>query len=120
MKYYCAKIANVIRKEFSFKESFRDKNMEIARKYWEQIRFVYSLHLRRLHGMSDGVITTAHNKIHGALTLEYNRTALTYLQERITDLHVFVISNQPEWTRNNSNLSHSTHLAGGEDGLTGI
>ncbi len=111
---YFLNIRDILYKEFTLKYPLERKNMAVA-EIMHKTNSV-SVHFRRLHGISDGVVTAAHSEIYGgALTLDYYQNALKYISERITDLHIFVFSDHPEWARNNVNLPFPTYFVDHND-----
>lgn len=105
---YFSNISDIIQNEFTVKYPVAGKNREIA----EIIQNSNSLcvHFRRLHGISLGVISHAAIEIHGSLGLDYYENAISFLEKQISDLKIFVFSDQPDWARENFKASPPTYF----------
>ncbi len=56
-----------------------------------------SLHIRR----GDYVSNKVTNQVHGVCDLNYYSHAISYIAERISNTHLFVFSDDPEWAKGN-------------------
>jgi hypothetical protein len=113
---YFAGIASIIRKEFTVKAPLKDRNEETA----AQIAGCnsVSIHVRR----GDYVSDPKTNRIHGFCGIDYYRKALDYVAERVSDLRVFVFSEEPDWALKNLQfnfpktvIGHNPPVQGHED-----
>jgi len=101
---YFLDVAGRLRKEFTLMQPLDEAN----RRMLEQIRNPFSkavsLHIRRGDYVSNA--HTAH--FHGVCSLNYYRSAVDYLAERVRKPHFFVFSDDPDWVRDNLTLNHLT------------
>ncbi|MDC1455963.1 alpha-1,2-fucosyltransferase [Flavobacteriaceae bacterium] len=105
---YFLHIRDILINDFSLKVPFHGINLEMVMKMSKTNSV--SLHLRRLHGISNGIESSAHNETHGALILDYYQNALNYIKERVSDLNIFVFSDDQDWARSNINLPFPTYF----------
>ena len=92
---YFADAAEALRRELSPREPLDDVNAEMA----QSIRqcTAVSLHVRR-----GDYVTNAHtNAYHGVCSLDYYRRAIDHIRGQISDAHLFVFSDDADWTREN-------------------
>lgn len=96
---YFTDIRQELLNDFSLKETLNSENLEVA----NLIRNKNSvcIHYRRLHGISNGIITNAHTKIHGVISDEYYRMSIKYIKSKITDLTLFIFSDDIGWVKEN-------------------
>jgi len=87
-----------IRKDFTFKMPLSGRNKELA----EQISAcdAVSLHVRRGDYVSDAKTSS----LLGTCSLDYYRTAINHLSERVDSPHFFVFSDDIGWTKENLQL----------------
>lgn len=92
---YFFRIQDIIQKEFVVTDiqSGKDKNISEIIESSESI----SLHIRRGDYVNDQVT----NQFHGVCDLNYYRNAITYIAERISNPHLFIFSDDPEWSKDN-------------------
>jgi hypothetical protein len=105
---YFSDISDIIENEFTLKYPLTGKNLEVA----EVIKNSNSLcvHFRRLHGISSGVTSYAATEIHGSLGLDYYQNAISYIERQISNLEIFVFSDQPDWVKENFKSSSPTYF----------
>lgn len=99
---YFSDSADILREELTPREPLDPVNAELA----ERIRATtaVSLHVRRGDYVSD-----AHtNAYHGVCSLDYYRAAVTHIRDRVPDAHLFVFSDDHDWTRGNLQLDLPT------------
>ena len=92
---YFQGVANDIRAELQPTKPLEPENAEMA----AQINGVQavSLHVRR----GDYVTNPHTNANHGTASLDYYAAAIDEMRSRVNDPHLFVFSDDSEWTRNN-------------------
>ncbi len=90
---YFNDISEVIRKDFTVKHQQAGRNKEIA-ELIEDSNSV-SLHIRR----GDYVSNKITNTVHGLCNLDYYNRAIIYIAEKFSNLHFFVFSDDPIWTK---------------------
>lgn len=92
---YFQDAASVIRADFTFKSPLTNRNAELD----EQIRQVnaVSLHVRR----GDYAENLQTNATHGLCSLDYYRSAIQYVYDRVEQPHFFVFSDDIAWVKNN-------------------
>ena len=61
-----------------------------------------SLHVRR----SDYVQNALTHRIHGTCDRDYYDRAVSYIGDRISNPHLFIFSDEPEWAKQNLKISH--------------
>ncbi|MES2906967.1 MAG: alpha-1,2-fucosyltransferase [Pseudomonadota bacterium] len=99
---YFLDIASALRNEIKPEVPLSDENLRIAEKI-EKTNSI-SLHVRR-----GDYVTNAHtNAYHGTCSLDYYRRAIDFVQQREKNLHFFIFSDDPEWTKENLALDHDT------------
>lgn len=92
---YFADAADTIRAEFTPSAPLEPENAAIAAQI-ERVEAV-SIHVRRGDYVSNA--TTA--AVHGTCSLEYYRAAIDFVRERAGTPHLFVFSDDQDWTRGN-------------------
>jgi hypothetical protein len=92
---YFADIAETLRREFTPRAPLDPDNAALAARI-DQVNAV-SLHVRRGDYVSDADT----NRYHGTCSLDYFRQAVDHIRARVPDAHLFVFSDDREWTRNN-------------------
>jgi len=90
---YFSKAAPVIRVDFTFKAALSGQNAELAAQIG-QVNAV-SLHVRR----GDYVKNPKTTAMHGLCPLEYYRTAVRYITERVEQPCFFIFSDDIPWVR---------------------
>lgn len=97
---YFAEAADVIRAEFQFREPMDAPNREMA----AQIQTVnaVSLHVRR----GDYVQHASAAQTYHPCDLDYYRSAVAAVCERVEEPHFFLFSDEPDWVRANLDLRH--------------
>jgi len=97
---YFTDIAAIICKEFTLKKDPAGKNKELTEiiNSCESV----SLHIRRGDFVSDAEIY----QTHGVCDLDYYYKCIEYIVEKTNTPIFFVFSDEPEWARQNLNLSH--------------
>lgn len=91
----------LIRGDFTLKSTLDARSEKLA----AEIRGCnsVSVHVRR----GDYVSNSKALEVHGACPAEYYREAASMIRARVSDLHFFVFSDDPEWTRNNVRVGGS-------------
>lgn len=103
--------AQVIRSDFAFKPPLGDRNAEIA----EQISRVnaISLHVRRGDYVKNPKTTTTH----GLCSMNYYRSAIQYVVERVEQSHFFIFSDDPAWVKENLEIDFPCHYVNHNQGV---
>lgn len=89
----------ILLREFSPKTHLEPENRAIALKISSTDSI--SLHVRRGDYASNELV----NRVHGLVPLDYYRCAVSFLQSRLANPHIFVFSDDHEWVRENLHLS---------------
>ncbi len=92
---YFSDIAGQLRQEFTPKAAMERENAALAAAI--DAANAVSLHVRR----GDYVSDAATNRFHGTCSLDYYRHAVDYVTGRAGTPHLFVFSDDQEWTRAN-------------------
>lgn len=92
---YFSDIKDIIRADFTFREEMRKPNAELAAQI-SQCNAV-SLHVRR----GDYAYNQKTNSIHGLCSLDYYRSAVSYMAERLRSPVFFIFSDDMPWVKNN-------------------
>jgi hypothetical protein len=92
---YFVDAAEVLRREFSPQAPLEPENARIAAAI--ATTNAVSLHVRR----GDYVSNAHTNAYHGVCSLDYYRAAVAHIRREIPDAHLFVFSDDHEWTRRN-------------------
>lgn len=101
---YFATVATLIRREFSVKSEPDARNQEMAARIMNCN--AVSLHVRR----GDYVINPDTNRLHGVCEIDYYQSCVKELVKHVSQPHFFVFSDDPEWVRNNLQLSYPATL----------
>ena len=101
----------VLRADFSFKTPLNGANLEISARM-RDCQSV-SLHVRR----GDYVTHAKTAKILNVCSLEYYRKAIAHIAERILSPHFFVFSDDPQWVRDNLEISFPADFIDGNRGM---
>ncbi len=99
---YFSDIAALLRQEFTAKAPLDPKNNALAQSI-DAVNAV-SLHVRR----GDYVDNPATNRFHGICSLDYYQRALDYISLRVEAPHLFVFSDDQQWTRANLRYTAAT------------
>lgn len=103
---YFSDVADLLRREFVPKRPFDVSNQAIAIRIHDQGIHAVSLHIRR-----GDYVTNPHTaQYHGACSLDYYRSAVNYVSERVSNPHFFVFSDDLTWVRENLNLDYAMTL----------
>jgi hypothetical protein len=94
-EHYFEPAREIIREEFRIKEALNEENSELCNTI--QNSNSVSLHIRR----GDYVTNKESNSYHGVCSLEYYEAAINYLKKDLSDLHIFVFSDDMEWAKAN-------------------
>jgi len=113
---YFIDIEGIIRQELTVKNPLTGKNLELANKI--QSCESVSLHIRR----GDYVTEPKAAKVHGICSQEYYLSAIQRLSEHIKKPHLFIFSDDPNWSKNMLHIpyhftiiDHNDHKAAHED-----
>jgi hypothetical protein len=90
-KYFAA-IETLIREELTVKEALAGRNRELAQAIAETV--AVAVHVRR----GDYATNPETNRYHGTCSPAYYEMAETFLRQQCSDLHLYVFSDDPEWT----------------------
>lgn len=99
---YFIDAADVIRQELTPREVLDPNNAAVAADIGK-VNAV-SLHVRR----GDYVSNSHTNSYHGVCTLDYYRAAVAYIRDKVAEPHLFVFSDDHDWTRDNLKLDLPT------------
>lgn len=102
---YFADVTDLVRREFSFKQSAAGRNAEVAAEIAECN--AVSLHVRRGDYAADSVVMATH----GVCPLAYYHRAVDYVVERVSAPVFFLFSDDPDWVREHLELRGSVRLA---------
>jgi len=96
---YFQQYSNEIRRDFSFKPPLSDINFAIS----EQIENVnsISLHVRRGDYVNDPTTTS----VHGVCSLDYYKSAIDYMVDRVDNPHFFLFSDDINWVKENLKIN---------------
>lgn len=97
---YFSSVASTLRKDFSFRLPFSEKNKEIAKRM-SAVNAV-SLHVRRGDYLSNPHTLS----YHGVCSMEYYEQAIRHIAERVTDPVFFVFSDDLEWVKSALRMDH--------------
>jgi len=92
---YFSSIAEIIRKDFTFKYPPEGLNLDLASKIGS-VNSV-SLHVRR----GDYVKNQAVLEFHGTCSPEYYKKGVKHISDKIKDMHLFIFSDDTDWCRQN-------------------
>lgn len=93
---YFIKYENEIRKLFKFKKDIINRNIDFVSKI-NMAKNSLSIHVRR----GDYVKNPEANKFHGLCSLDYYSEAVEFIANKVTDLSLFVFSDDISWCRDN-------------------
>ncbi len=92
-----------LRKDFTFKDPLSPAKQLVANNIAKE-PYAVSVQVRR----GDYISHTASSNFHGALELDYYKRAVLELAKTISSPHFFVISDDPEWCKENLELGFPT------------
>jgi hypothetical protein len=92
-----------VRDEFRFREPLSEVNKKLMQEIADGNGSAISLHVRR----GDFVHNQAVSQVHGKCSMEYYRSAIKYLAERIQNPCFYVFSDDMDWVRNHLELPFS-------------
>lgn len=97
---YFSDIEGIIRQEFTFKTPQTGRNKELA----ELIASTesVSVHVRR----GDYVSNPKTHQYHGTCDPDYYLRGVDFLSPQISNIHLFIFSDDPRWCRNNLELAY--------------
>ena len=101
---YFGEIADIIRKDFTLKDSLQ-KNSATWKKKILSAKNSVSIHVR--HG---DYISPANRYIQGVLRKDYYQTAIDELKKFYPDMTIFIFSDDLDWTRENFNFDVPTEF----------
>jgi hypothetical protein len=101
---YFSEIQNLLRDEFTLKESPDQASLAIAADI--KSTTAIGLHIRRGDYASDEYT----NQYHGLCSLEYYQLSAARISEHFSDIHIFVFSDDPGWVRHHLKLDYPTTL----------
>lgn len=99
---YFADAADVIRRDLTPRDALEPNNAAVAAEIG-QVNAV-SLHVRR----GDYVSNSHTNAYHGVCSLDYYRAAVAHIRSTVAEPHLFVFSDDHDWTRENLKLDLPT------------
>ena len=99
--------------DFTYKKTATGKNKELLEQI-EQDPFSVSLHVRR----GDYVDNKNANLFHGVKDSSYYDRALEILTKTVKQPNIYVISNDPEWCKENLKFSYNTYYVDNNDDAT--
>ena len=100
---YFSQVAEIIRRDLSFKTPLTDRNAELM-ELMDKIEVV-SLHVRR----GDIASNLASMAIHGLCSLEYYRRAIEYVTVRVAKPEFVIFSDDMTWVRENLSIDYPCH-----------
>lgn len=110
---YFFDIGDVIRKDFTLKNTPDKENRELLKRI--SACNSVSIHVRR----SDYVKDKKTHDFHGVCGLDYYKKAISFITKRVSDPHFFVFSDDPDWCKINLRLQYSiifvSHNLGNKD-----
>lgn len=113
---YFSDIALPLRKEFTLKSKWDSTNEDMHNQILSAGSSAISLHIRR----GDYVSNPHTAQYHGVCSLEYYRTAVSYVAERVSQPHFFIFSDDHEWVREHFDLGYPITLVQVNDPDNGI
>jgi hypothetical protein len=96
---YFKNIREELINEFSLKNSLNNENLKIANLIINSNSV--SVHYRRLHGISNGIVSKAHANTHGVISEEYYENSIKYIKNKISDITFFIFSDDISWAKEN-------------------
>ena len=100
---YFNEVAELVRKDFTFKDSATGKNKILLDKIIDDTQAV-SLHIRR----GDYVSVEKTNKIHGICSMDYYEKAIALVVSKINQPIFYIFSDDMQWVKNNFKIPYST------------
>jgi len=97
---YFSEVADQVRKSFTFQIPLENYNAEIAKQI-NQVSSV-SLHVRRGDYANNPKTTSTH----GLCSLDYYKSSISYLTERVQQPEFFIFSDDIEWVKNNLRIDY--------------
>lgn len=94
-------ISDEIRKDFSFPRVLDKKNLEIVEKIKNSNSV--SIHIRRGDYLED-------KALNGLASLEYYKSSVKYIGEKVKNPHFFIFSNDIEWCKQNLDLENCCYI----------
>lgn len=94
-EHYFEPVMDIIRKEFTIRETLTGSNAELSNKIVSYNSV--SLHIRR----GDYVDLKEANAFHGTCSLEYYREAIEYLKKKEKEFNLFIFSDDVLWAKEN-------------------
>jgi hypothetical protein len=107
---YFKNIESAIRSELSFKDSLTKKTIEVSKEITNQKNTV-SLHIRRGDYATD---IKTYNTL-GLCSLDYYKKCVSFLEDELGCLNIFVFSDDPAWAKNNLVFDHFLHFVDHND-----
>ena len=101
---YFADIIDILRREFVVKYQQAPQSQNFANQIYSTESV--SLHVRR----TDYVQNALTNQIHGTCNQDYYDRAVSYISDRISNPHLFVFSDEPQWARDNLKYDFPTTI----------
>lgn len=94
------------RKELLYAFSFKNNPNELNKKMMEEMASTnsVSIHVRR----GDYASNPSTTSFHGLMGLDYYRSAIKIMQDKVYDPHFYIFSDDPEWTRENIKIKSPT------------
>lgn len=92
---YFSDVADVIRQDLTPRDALEPNNAAVAADIGKAN--AVSLHVRR----GDYVSNSHTNAYHGVCSLDYYHAAVAYIREKVVDPHLFIFSDDHDWTRDN-------------------
>ena len=107
--YYFQSIEYLIRQEFTFPNKLNKENSD----WLNEIKNAnsVSLHIRR----TDFVNNISHD-IHGICSMEYYKSAIEFISDKIKDPFFFIFSDDIEWAQENLKLPYPSSFISGNKG----
>ena len=99
---YFADIADLIRSEFALRHQPDGVNQRVLAEIGQANSV--SLHIRR----GDYVVNPKTNRVHGVLGMDYYRTAVSFIADRVEQPHFFVFSDDTPWCRQHLKMPFAT------------
>jgi hypothetical protein len=101
---YFHEVANLLREELTLRAPLDSANAEMAGQIRQAGEKAVSLHVRR----GDYVSNAETAQYHGVCSLDYYRSAIAYVAERVQDPHFFIFSDDHEWVNANLHVGYDT------------
>ena len=101
---YFSKIAEVLRSDFTFRSKLDSENAGWAERM-ERSSAAVSLHVRR----GDYATNPKTKATHGICSLEYYRTAISFIAERVKAAEFFIFSDDMPWIQANLRVEFPCH-----------